>query len=1260
MNIINETELMANQKASAVLAPDLEFEALQTTAGNALVFAIDSNHVFNCTAETPGDTHGWVQVNLNTIISNQDFGGQSIVAKTFDVGQDPATGAVDIALVVTADNQDWLYLSLNNTATDWSTYAPRFQKIAFDDPDNAKYAFDPFNDVIVASYGNNQFIFVDIITDPVAQTLTRYAIDPSQGVTGSFWIQHGLPVSAQAGPVTSIVGCGPVDQGTNGVYTLCTVGSNAQLVYAPLFNQGDPGGAPPTTDFDLTKVSVDVNHMAMALSVAKAPFTDLFFASNGALYFAPNAAQIEVNDVLPTLTQIYTHDLFQNIQSLTVNNWNGNIVLWGQSVNPDAPTTSLLFVMECVAGQETNINAWSIPVPILFNVEDSASFIHNKYSTTNSISGEGNAYGSCSVIFAHTTDNGGELVQLFQDPITTAWQERYLLSEPLDANAVPPYETTSYTSHIRITDVNNMVVPYIPVSIWASSPCSVYVNNVYSQLSFDGPLQTTADESGIVNIMQPVDTIGGICYNIAVQDPTSKQWYSEVINPIAVTNAAIAKQVPDGTGNHVNVNVTDEMGKSTPLISDPSVSGDTDAQTTASNNIYSFSQQNSKVNADGLTADQGSWPTPGVSAVQAVQGVQAVQKVAKLGRQGKHMRFDPNKNQIWGCTFGENSKHYQGIEAMKEMGVTLNADNSLSITTKNGVVLSGSNWLEAKAGHLFKWMKSEAHKLVKLVVQVGEDGLDCLMTIGDDIYHCLVKCLNDIANAIHTALNAIKTAFADLVKWIGSIFAWSDFISTHKMIKKLFVLYSDYAIKGIDNYKTAITGFGDKVIAQMDGWANVPSEGPQSQSADPANNTSSGQHSPQSNWGHHHMKNNASNTTVALASNDCSSSLQTLITAIENEGDIFIETVEQLGDIFENIENLTVLELLQQVSVTFATGILLSIENVLIAFLNLVEIAVKDMMDELQSNTLKIPVISTLYERFVGSPLTLLDLMCLICAIPTTVMYKLANKGAAPFPDDDQDTIDLLGATDFESFSALCVDNPTVATLQTTSGPAGDTVLVPELNDRWYKLFFAGNVMAFAGGGAISILTAAKALSPTLAESKVVGWLGAIFYMPYIGPDIVGNIPGIACTSGIDMWYGIMNAACAGLGLLKALYDARVTGSPQNNNGVPPAPDDPGTLKSGKTGYAFVGPVLDAILGFAWEFPVVFAYINSKHWKNDIIDIAANTAFNITGPLSLVINFAKGPAQAIGVISSCVLNSAYGILSIAESLDGQPIDPINP
>src|SRR5207253_5340602 len=72
---------------------------------------------------------------------------------------------------------------------------------------------------------------------------------------------------------------------------------------------------------------------------------------------------------------------------------------------------------------------------------------------------------------------------------------------------------------------------------------------------------------------------------------------------------------------------------------------------------------------------------------------------------------------------------------------------------------------------------------------------------------------------------------------------------------------------------------------------------------------------------------------------------------------------------------------------------------------------IRGMMDLLTAS-IRIPVISTLYHDLTGEDLSFLDVICLIAAIPATIVHK-AIAGAPPFPKGDAFTNNLLGAKSF-------------------------------------------------------------------------------------------------------------------------------------------------------------------------------------------------------------------------------------------------------
>ena len=1327
MKIINETELMKNQKASTTLLPDKQFDALQTIEGHSLLFTLDDKErILYCTREVPGDVHGWVKVDLSSSLSQSCYNNAAVAVKTFDIAQDLSnTNSIDIAMVVTVNGVDYLHIAtgFTNTLDNWTSNAPQFNQYKFDYPgDNiAAYQAMPVNEVQIldSNDGNGtQYIIVDLITNTATQTISRFYIDVTKQHSYA-WLQNNLQVDLEAGQITSFLGCGPNDGPNNdcnvgGVYVLGTLNSAAQLMYAPTCNYLHPEEHANATIFNLP-AGYSSQYMAMALSApaSTAPYTDMFFVSNykdgkgntqGGLYFLLNANQKDTEGGNPTPQLIYTSSLLQNIQSLHVENWNDNIVVWGQSLSTDGSGTSQLFIMEGLAGQETNTNAWSCPIPLLFNVANSATYINNNYSLDTSVdSNNGNAYGSCNVLFAHQED--GSLVQLFQDPITSAWQQRFLLSEPLDA-ITALYETTSYTTHIRITDDNNVPQSLVPVSVWASSPCSAYVNNTYSNLQFTAPLQTTADETGTVNIIQPVNDIGGISYYIAVQDPNTKQWYTQVVNPLAVTAGNLTTKVPDGNKNYLDATVMDEMGKTTPLVSNSNISEDQKLSTSQS--VYSFGQHYSSQNPDGLTKDQedaGGWPKPGVSTIQAVATAPAAKKgrrihqkrYAKPDRLAKHLRFNAETDKIWGCTFGKNAKHYEGIEAVKEMGLVLHADGSMSLTMANGQLGSFLGAIESKAGHLYKWMKSEANKLEQLVIQIGTDGLDCLMTIAGNIYHFVVKCMNDIANAIHTALNAIATAFEDVIKWIGSIFGWNDIIRTHNVLYSFFKNYVTYCITNIDGVKAQLNYAASETVKAIDTWAGLPADtfptdSYSSQSA--SNPPSKGQSQPSSNWGHHHLKNNASGSDYS-DDTQIGSLLDDFFNSVTKEFSIISNAADQIKEILSDVGTMSLGDLLKKLVAVIADLLIESAVNLTDTLLTAAEDIIGDIVTETFTKEVHIPVLSTVYKTFVGKELNLLDVACLLMAIPLNIIYKIVNDGNAPFPDNDATTA-LINAATFKDF-ILAMPNAAPSQTQATMLQDNKQVWNDTTNTFWNLI---GNSCALGGSVAVSILGALKIALPT---SKAVAVFYGVFYIPYVAPNAIAVVQNFYNPS--ENWYNYMAAGLAAAGLIKSLVDIKLVQPaapvssvssfmqeavkviPNKNkpahllgddagivlpvpggdpgppviSGNPPAAT-PGWKKPFAKGFSWndASPIVEALINIAWEVPTVFSYLaaekantpySEKTHRNNILNCTGNTMFNFGGLISPISTFGPPPASIIVVAVQATMNLGYGAMVFATSVD---------
>ncbi|NCD71113.1 hypothetical protein [Mucilaginibacter agri] len=1214
MIITSETELMKNQKNAVVMAPGKQFEVLQTQQGNALFFSIGTDNVFYLTREAALGACGWSKVDLSTVLKPSDG---SIVAKLFDVAQDINSGIVYIALVATVSGADVLYLAnlASNTDDDWANVAANglsWQAATFNGG-NDDIATLNISDINICQSGQLQMLQADVIQggSNAGNYVNRYYVTIPTDDSAPQWTWIHLPSAISAGNIYSEVGF-LNSESAPGTYTLSglkTLGSSEmELIFSSFYNSIDSSVDPSHISFSLPP-----NTTAMALSQALATAdpddgtpaeTDLIVAAGSSLYFVDHSRQT-LTDVSSGL--IYTHSLLSGVQRLHVNNTTTQTIIWGLN------EAGQIFYMKCDVGQEAVSSAWSYPVSILDNVLAVAPYIH---AVQNSL-----------VIFGQVNMGTATVItQLTQDPTTTHWIERNIM---LPGTGPDDYvESYTYTTHIQLTDNSNVVLVNQDVSITSSSACTLYINDAYHVLYPGAPLTITCDTNGVITLVQSVDTLAGVCFSITdgVSDP-------EIVNPL---NNLIAKL--DGiTLDNVNVSVSDEMGATKPLL-------DASVTPKEKSDLVTYIQQFISLHQD--VPSDGSPQPDNVSATQTPIASSAVFGMHILD--GK-MRYYGSEEEAAALGIRPIIK-----SAKLQAGRLLGDDN-------------GDDTLTLLAGDAWNWLKKEFAAVEQWEIQKFGAINHFIFTIAEESYHFVLKCAHDIANGIHFVLNKIAVAFEDMVKWLGSIFAWHDIINTHGVLKQYFLKYIRSKIASVDTYKQDLSLLISNLESALDSWADMPTDSYSSNAS--SNNTSTPKSTPSSNWGSHHAQNNATNGQDTASAADPSSVMTDLINAVENEGDILWETIQKLQGVFDNASTMTMDQMVKQIVDIIFTALLDSANNITTELFNVAEAALNGVEQVLDA-TIKIPVISPVYKFFTGSDLSILDLVCLLAAIPVTVFYKLENDAAAPFTKDDVTT--FTNAADLTAIANLCYTQSTsnVQTYNTESlGTNWSSLIPPELNKTplYDKLEFAGNIAGLIGGCLVGALTVTR-LMPKWKDSTFLAKLSTAAYVPYIGPDIIAQINQTFIKRDGSPWYIWTNSLASGAGLFKALVDvikfspASPPVVPSGEDAPPPAPvvntlRGPSSItRPGATTYEFVGPVLDLIINFLWEGPVIGQYLASPKELNDKLGIAGNTLFNVSGVISPVVNWTKGDVQAVAAGASCILNVGYGILTATISLDRQPVD----
>lgn len=976
MKITFETELMKNQKHADVMAPDLAFEVLQTPEGDALFFSIGTDGVFYVTQEERTSRTGWNKIDLSTVLS-ASHNGLKVAAKVFALSQNAQTLAFDLVLVLNSAGGDFLYLSLNNSnnAKAWVN-GVSWTLVPFDASGEKKERPLTIADVYLMNVHSLdgsaavQNCFVDILRNPGAALvfLDRYYIQPSPDPSSSpRWVPHTLPADFAPGSISSCLGH-RTDDYVPGIYTLGTIGSEDELIYSPQYNCFNPDVAPLATRLNLPEKAT-----AISSALNSAGDTNLFVAATDGLYLFTPDHQNEVDKpalVVPS-SSMKNNNIIAGASSLSASTVGSRTVVWGLNAQGD------LFHVYCPVGSEATASAWSIPFPVYSGVERYAFYI--------------NIQAANSVLFAHLS--GRELVCFKQDPMTTTWSQRGILL-PHTRNS-DMLEFNSFTSHIKISDDYGVGQPSTPVTLTSTSPVTVYINDVYHVLTPDVPVQTTADEIGTVTVIQETQSLSSaVCFQITVPGPPVVEAMIDPLSKAMHTLSAI--QSGEDLGN---VQIETVNGSMKRLI--PSSVTEDDKKAVAES-IINFLKIKDTLPSDGSIKTTPDAPAGAPLQLMAAVGIKS-----------------------WGASFGRDGLRY-------EEGADTHQHLAIPVSTKAIAPKNIGDSIAIAAGDLFNFLKHAFDDVESFVVHEVDGFYYFLVKIGEKFYSAILNCVSAVVGAVEFIFNKIGVFFEHLVPWLGFIFAWDDINRTHKVMKNFLKQYVKRAMSSLDLLETSVNAAFSSLESNLKDLAGLTDPhtpvtiGAQQQ----ASVNVPGSNSPQSHWALHHTKNGLSSAETSYRDPDRDSSkldkiltdLEALVTQeIEGVKTTVMEVKEKVIDQFSS---LTPFQVVERMLAIISGLVLESAKNVLVKVIDIIKILADGVLDLLDA-PLDIPILSRIYNKITGDELTVLDLICLIGAIPATILYKIIG-GETPYPDNS-DTQALIDAPDFGTLTKLLTANTIVS-----------------------------------------------------------------------------------------------------------------------------------------------------------------------------------------------------------------------------------------
>lgn len=1157
------TELMKSHKAAQVLSDQSAFDVLQSSGGLSLFFGIGDTSILYLNAEQTAVATGWTPIDLTTELG-ANFPGQTISAKSFAVAQDPTTANITIAQIVhvAETNSDALFVmsGLSNAPN-----APWMQSSA-----NRTWVARAYDDSTNPQTVLN-LAYVTIPDGPdsaeagyvlagLVSASTGFIQDYIVNLTATSNVWTVFPNPENFDTLNDIATGAPAGAQYGGLYQLYSLSGGVSLTFTPW--RGIFPGPPPAT-----KLTVPAGASALSTTPTGAGgSTDLYVAATGGIYLFPAAGQASGASGI----QIISDDSIVDVVSLGANLAGNQLSIWGRT---DA---GVVFYSRCALGSQSDPTAWSAPIPLLTGVDQLATMLD--LST------------GASVLYSHTS--GQQVVKLQQDPVTTQWRQSSILLPALSIDDVCEFYT--YTTRVAVVDENQLPLVGQQFTITSTSPCGGYIEDVYMQLSPTIALPVTADMQGSVTIVQETQTLGAICFNLAQGDGSLVN-----VNPMLATINRMSG-IQNGA-QLAAVQVTDENGNTTPLVPAGTASGNTDA---VAQGIAQFVKTAARLPQNGTSSS----------------GAQSL-----LSRTAAAPKpFDATQGSVWGIKFDNgNLSYFEGSQQMAAAGLA----TALPAGKLGGI----GGAIEAFAGDIFKWLEHAIDKVKKFFVQAIGDVTHFFIQIGEKLYHFVMEAIDDVAHGIQFILNAIKVAWDKIVQWVGFIFSWNDIVRTHKVLKNIFKCYIAEAIASIATVKADIQAGFTEVQNVVDTWAGlVPDNNVSAASLSKNNAPPQGSSTPQANYGAQHVKSSGSSAATSYSPAAPGSSvadqlMAALTEAFRSEEDNFKSAYKAIKtQVIDEIHTMTPLEAVKKVVAILFDLLLETVETLTVAIIDILAALAEGVADFLDA-PLDIPVLSWLYSKISGGDqLSLLDLACLIAAIPVTIVVKIVSQ-ETPFPDDSF-TTSLIDAQSFSDIQALYQNQQTPTLAARAEGLGAQAASPQAVSNRLAAILdLTGGLAATIGSIGVVVFGALKAETQ---DSVVFAALYAVSYLPYVAPDITGQVVGGTKAT----WDVKMNTAVMAVGTIKTFVDVGLCKYQE------------GVTKGFLQGWKKFSPWGEMIINIVWEAPVIGSLVQNHDEDQDWAGFVGNTGFNAGGWITPGTVYGPEPSKAGFTATVVGLTGLYGIL----------------
>ena len=315
----------------------------------------------------------------------------------------------------------------------------------------------------------------------------------------------------------------------------------------------------------------------------------------------------------------------------------------------------------------------------------------------------------------------------------------------------------------------------------------------------------------------------------------------------------------------------------------------------------------------------------------------------------------------------------------------------LSATAERG------SWLGNAIGDLYHAVERGFATVTRFVIETAGKVYKVIIEIAGQVIDFIVDTAKKVVAFVEKVFNSVKAFFKDLFEYLAFLFNWDDIIDTKNALK-------GYTLNLFEGFEAGIAGFEKVVVTFIeDIQKDIQHDLGIDNIEDPRKSDSNTGSDSRTNWVGSKKSYLDKGKSQGLESipeqikDAIVSAFDDVLDTLMKYKDLLINSLSGVADKFQAffMGDLPILDLLKYIALSLANiGLELAKDLVKLLFGTL-KAAVKAVRATLNM-ALEIPFFAALYKTVSGSDLSILDLVCLLIAIPTTAAYKI-GVGEAPF-----------------------------------------------------------------------------------------------------------------------------------------------------------------------------------------------------------------------------------------------------------------------